>query len=412
MFFDTDNTTMFFMIAGIVIMTASLLLHQLKRRQRELTKQTQRRATLEAAQEAERKRQLQTGKPVKTKPERYYSTASDRIPLPDLSEKQFTGAYSPRNIAKWEAEIHQIGRQMIGTLDSKMVALQTLTQEANRAANRIELLLERFEQFAETQFNPKSPQNEETTPPKPPENLPNLIPAGTAELPAKSLVLNDLQSDRLLQQPDRIEESSETIPHATILKVEEIKENNSNSGSDSNLEGWSPSTESLRQRLPSTISLSTNNPLSFGSLGLPEKKSDGKSERKLSEAGKETKSSYYEKPMYSPETANNSLRHEVTGTGTGTTVRMKPLQKPENLSFGSLYDDELAKREHEEVFAVAAPSRTTPTATSDSQLDLQLNLQKQIEMLANYGYTPRQIAQSLNITVAEVDLLLKLKGER
>jgi hypothetical protein len=33
-------------------------------------------------------------------------------------------------------------------------------------------------------------------------------------------------------------------------------------------------------------------------------------------------------------------------------------------------------------------------------------------MLANYGYTPRQIAQNLNITVGEVDLLLKLKGEK
>lgn len=397
---------MFYMIAGIVIITASLLLHQFKRRQRELELQAKRRATLEAAQEAERKRQLPIGKTVKTKPEKSYSTAPERVPLPDLSDKQFTGAYSPRNIAKWEAEIHQIGRQMIGTLDSKMVVLQTLTQEANRVANRMELLLERFEELAKTQFNTKSQQNEEQTPslpdvpneekslPKPPENLPNLIPAGTAELPAQSLVLNDLQPDRF--QESGTDRTLETIPRATILKIEESKKENKPAKR-------SPSTESLEllgQRLPPTISLSTNNPLTLGSLGLSERKS----EEKLSETGKETKSSYYEKPAYSQEMTNNSLRHGVAGT----VSRTKPLQKPENPSFGSLYDDELAEREHGKVFAVAAASPVNSQPTADSRLDLQ----KQIEMLANYGYTPRQIAQNLNITVGEVDLLLKLKGEK
>ncbi|MDR0335899.1 MAG: hypothetical protein LBI18_02305, partial [Planctomycetaceae bacterium] len=114
MLFDPNNT-MLYMVAGIVIMTASLILHQFKRRRREQELQAKQRMILETAQEAERKRQLQTGQAVKTKPERSYSSTSDRIPLPDLSEKQFNGAYSPRNIAKWEAEIHQIGRQMIGT---------------------------------------------------------------------------------------------------------------------------------------------------------------------------------------------------------------------------------------------------------------------------------------------------------
>ncbi|MDR2706817.1 MAG: hypothetical protein LBC02_13635, partial [Planctomycetaceae bacterium] len=124
MLFNPDYT-MFYMVAGIVIMTASLLLHQFKRRRLELEQQAKRRAATEAIREAERKQQLQTGKTAKAKPEKSYSAMPERIPLPDLSNQQFTGAYSPRNIAKWEAEIHQIGRQMIGTLDSKMVALQT-----------------------------------------------------------------------------------------------------------------------------------------------------------------------------------------------------------------------------------------------------------------------------------------------
>ncbi|MDR0610689.1 MAG: hypothetical protein LBG58_11305 [Planctomycetaceae bacterium] len=423
--FDSDYT-MFYMVAGIIIMTASLLLHQFKRRRLELERQARQRAAVEAIRETERKQQqFQTGKTVKTKPEKTSSAIPERIPLPDLPNQQFTGAYSPRNIAKWEVEIHQIGRQMIGTLDSKMVALQTLTQEANRAANRIELLLERFEELVKPQFNPinqnnqsnqnnqnsqnnqndpnnrigqnsridqKFPQNnefqqspisKENLTSTLPENLPNLIPAGTAELPATSLVLNNLQPDQT-QQPNSTE-TLDPIPRATILKAEEIKEKNKS-------EKRSHSAELLGEPLPSTISLSITNPRQHrSSIESPE-------------IGKGTKSPYYEKPTSSPEIANNSLRHNVTGTGS----RMKPLQKPENQSFGSLYDDKLAEREHEEVFAVAAPSRSNSPPTSASRLDLQ----KQIEMLDNYGYSPRQIAQSLNMTVGEVDLLLKLKGEK
>ena len=51
MFFDPDNT-MFYMIAGIVIITASLMLHQFKRRRLELERHAKRRAALEAAKEA------------------------------------------------------------------------------------------------------------------------------------------------------------------------------------------------------------------------------------------------------------------------------------------------------------------------------------------------------------------------
>jgi hypothetical protein len=401
MLFDPDNTT-FYMIAGIVVITASLLLHQFNRRKRELEQQTKHRKVVEAAQETERKRQLQMGKSVKTKLEKSYSTAPERVPLPDLSDKQFTGAYSPRNIAKWEAEIHQIGRQMIGTLDSKMVAIQTLTQEANRVANRMELLLERFEELAKTQFNPKSQQNEEQSQPpfneeqspqKIPENLPNLIPAGSTELPATSLVLNNLQPEHY--QQTNTNETLETIPHATILKIEEPKK-------EIKPEKWSHSTKSLGQRLPPTISLSTNNPLSLGSLGLPEEKLEKKSSE--IETEKETNSSYDEKTIYSPELTNNTFRNEIAEN----IAQIKPLQKPDNLSLGSLYDDELAEREHRKVFAVAASAPANPQPTNNSSPDLQ----KQIEMLNNYGYTSRQIAQSLNITVGEVDLLLKLKEKK
>ena len=48
--------------------------------------------------------------------------------------------------AKWEAEIQQMGQQIIGQLDRKMTALQAITSEGNRMANRLEIFVEHLEQ--------------------------------------------------------------------------------------------------------------------------------------------------------------------------------------------------------------------------------------------------------------------------
>ena len=54
--------------------------------------------------------------------------------------------------AKWESEIHKLGRQIIGQIDSKMAALQAITLDANRTANRLEILVEHLEQIARQQI--------------------------------------------------------------------------------------------------------------------------------------------------------------------------------------------------------------------------------------------------------------------
>jgi len=53
--------------------------------------------------------------------------------------------------ARWEAEIQQLGQQVIGQIDSKIVALQATTLNANRMAHRLEILVEQLEQIARQQ---------------------------------------------------------------------------------------------------------------------------------------------------------------------------------------------------------------------------------------------------------------------
>jgi len=52
---------------------------------------------------------------------------------------------------KWEAEIQQLGQQIIGEIDSKILALRATTLNANRMATRLEILVEQLEQIAQRQ---------------------------------------------------------------------------------------------------------------------------------------------------------------------------------------------------------------------------------------------------------------------
>lgn len=67
-------------------------------------------------------------------------------------EPLFTGNNNPASaLARWEVEIDALGRQVIGQIQSKMVALQTLLLETERLANRVELLLERLDESSKQQ---------------------------------------------------------------------------------------------------------------------------------------------------------------------------------------------------------------------------------------------------------------------
>jgi len=94
-----------------------------------------------ARQSPERKQNIKPGEEAK------YLTARE------ISQKNaqfkpgptFTGGYKPETIAHWEVEFFELTRQMTAQIDTKMAALSTLSVDAAKICQRMEILLERLE---------------------------------------------------------------------------------------------------------------------------------------------------------------------------------------------------------------------------------------------------------------------------
>jgi hypothetical protein len=157
---------------GLVIIAASMLRQTIQRFQKNAEKTREREVAVKAAQEAERKQRSAV-----VLPQSKGSSSKTRTPMGDALGTPFTG--NVRGIAaKWEAEVHQIGRHIIGQIDCKMAALQAMTLNANRTANRLEMLVEHLEQIARQQIEWQQQQTDES---------PTVIP--TAELMSEAVPL-------------------------------------------------------------------------------------------------------------------------------------------------------------------------------------------------------------------------------
>ena len=141
-----DKYPEYVILIGIVIVVASMLRLTYQRIRKNAEKERQRETVVRAAQDAERKQRLAAAIP-KSK----VSSPKTRVPLGDSLGTPFAG--NVQGIAaKWETEVHQIGCQIIGQIDCKMAALQAITLDANRTANRLEILIEHLEQIARKQI--------------------------------------------------------------------------------------------------------------------------------------------------------------------------------------------------------------------------------------------------------------------
>jgi len=133
-------------LLGIVILVLTMLRIMVRRIRKNAEKEQQREDAVRAAQEAERKRQQDA-----IVPKSKVAPPKTRAPLVDPFGTPFAGSAFGVT-AKWEAEVHQIGRQIIGQIDCKMAALQAITLDANRTANRLEMLVEHLEQITQQQM--------------------------------------------------------------------------------------------------------------------------------------------------------------------------------------------------------------------------------------------------------------------
>ena len=207
----------------VIIIFIVVLLRQISQRHRQnVHKRRQFEADRQSALETERKQQALVVRPKAKVP-----VSKTRIPLGDPFGTPFAGAIQG-SAAKWEAEIHQIGRQIVGQIDSKMAALQAITLDANRTANRLEILVEHLEQIARHQIEWQQSQMAQNA--QASALVPNVIPV--TESPPESAplaeVLKELADD--LEGVHKAIEQSVTFgkqpEQATVLRLSEFQTKN------------------------------------------------------------------------------------------------------------------------------------------------------------------------------------------
>ena len=230
--------TDYLFLLGLVVVIVVMLRQTLLRIRKNAEKKRQHHEAIQRAKEAERKQQMQT-----TMQKLEVSSPATRMPKRDPFASSFTG-----NIqgvaAKWEAEIHKLGRQIIGQIDSKMAALQTITLDANRTANRLEILVEHLEQVARQQIEcqqsqiakSQMPQNAEAESGtesgevEPDANvIPAVIPAvqSVSDAAPLGIMLKELSED-IEGIHKTIKKSTafiETVEPAVVLRLAELQAN-------------------------------------------------------------------------------------------------------------------------------------------------------------------------------------------
>jgi hypothetical protein len=312
-------------VLGLLVIIISLLVQIRKRYKNEAKRKREKYEAIIAAGKEKQNELIQKGEDPKRKPG---TSEISRVPIGEPFKDKFNGHVAQNQISKWEAEMFTLGRQLIGQIDSKMIAIETLTLEANHTANRLELLIEHFEQLThKLEINGKNKPIAQT----PPNHNSQKNKPQTANF---NDYLNELETeiDDFQDKVDELDEAKEvTILSATSdlnsAPIEPTKNNDPFALSSPKFPGDNV-TENIRTNIPANVR--TNN----------------------HRAGLSIDSLFRESSKHSAisTSTNNDFTNNIT---------------PQN--------------------------------------------RKQIEMLANYGFNTKEIAQKLNITTREVDSILNVK---
>jgi hypothetical protein len=374
-----QNST-YLLILGIVIVIISLIVQLRKRHILESARKRKQYDAIVAAQKEKREELIQKGEDPKKKPG---TSEMTRVPINDPFGNKFSSGAAQGQIAKLEAELFALGRQLIGQLDSKMIAIETLTLEANRTANRLELLIEHFEQVADKLENsrknkietPEKNQNKQIAPNHTSQinntinnvtKIPPQNPITESEKLGNENIRRGVEpqpvnfTDYLSELETEINEFQDKVDEfgggkeVTILRAVTEQENN--------LPDKSAKITSAEIKPASIASTQSNDPLALSAPRFPGENSTDK-----------------------------NIRTKIPASN-------KENYQPVGLSIDSLFND-------------PASHTTTATTTTSSNSANNTNMpnRKQIEMLSNYGYSTKEIAQNLNIPIGEVDLILSTK---
>lgn len=316
----------------------------------------------------------------------------------------FVGAGVPDGLAKWEVEMCNLGREIIGKIDTKLAVLQTFTENAERAAIQLETLIDRYEQISSktghvdsksnyfANYPHSNTENLETRESRLNElpELPNL--GGHSALFSSRLQFSDDSSDFSLSElPDRehskrrIPNPEKTIPfpkkEKTLLSEEALK-------AEFDFEKpKSTAPEKIDDHAPRLISFPKASPKEVRSIVENPAKQQSKNEF-----------SSGPRPQFS-SLMDNLAANSKAQTVPQAQTQPKP-QQPQPPTRPEILDPEpqppvfpdLVKAE----FAQAAP---------ESEIDE--NEVTKIRMLANYGYSAKDIAYQLNLPELEVERHLR-----
>lgn len=232
-----DKIGDYIFLAVLLFFIIVMLRGTFRRFRKNAEKNRQYEKALQTAKETERTQQMHM-----VLPKSKVVTPKTRIPTVDPLGTPFTG--SVHGIAaKWEAEIHQLGRQIIGQIDSKMSALQAITMDANRTANRLEILVEHLEQIAREQIEWQQSQIAQNAEDESANVNPvtNVIHAAESVLQAAPLtdVLKELTED-LESIHKTIKKSTtfgEHVKPAVVLRLTELQTDSPETDLPSNLRG-------------------------------------------------------------------------------------------------------------------------------------------------------------------------------
>jgi hypothetical protein len=337
---------------GLIVIIVSVL--QLRKRYRqESERQKNQLAAISAAQEEERRRQKQKGEEQRQKPG---TPELNRVPIAPPPQDKFTGTIPQGQIAKWEAEIFTIGRQIIGQIDSKMVAIETLTLEATRAANRLELLIEHFEQLTENINSKKNNDQKKSH-------------RNTIETNHKP----ESQNQQQLNNTETLVSNEKTAPENTEQKPEKFIDYLSELETEIN--DFQDKIDEFGKAKDVTILKAVDNIHQFDDSQLAKKQSENSNSIN-------SQKNVNLPHLSSPRFPGNNIDNEKSNS-TNTKEAKQEQNRTVGLPIESLFNE-------------SADNTNIPQ-------------KKQIEMLANYGYNTKQIAQNMNMTIGEVEMILSLK---
>lgn len=278
---------------------------------------------------------------------------------------KFSGKNVPDFVGQWETEIHELGRQIVGQIDTKLALLRALTQEANRTILELEAIIEKKEED-------KSPMPEKSVVDK------------------KESILDELKEE--LSQFDELEtemaeaDSKTVLTPFTLPKFEPFSAIQASAEEDEEEQAADVLPFPVMQNLasiPRTLMSS-----------VPQKAENGRLEFRTASGGsrlmaelfpraavKEQKGNAF---MAAPKPQLNSLF-----LGDSQPKQTVPLMPAPPAMLQS-----------------APPAMLQPAPPAILQEDEQETHKLKVQMLANYGYSANDIAKQLSLPLQLVEKIL------